>query len=103
MRHESKADILCGVVPAHKAIPAVLAEVLKKAPLCPEKVEFAWRAAVGPAMARVTRVSLDHAGVLHVTSSEPHWATEVKRSSKLILARLETMLGADVVRKLHAR
>jgi predicted nucleic acid-binding Zn ribbon protein len=88
---------------AYKIIPAVLAEVLKKAPLCSEKVEFAWRAAVGPAMARVTRVSLDGDGVLHVTSSEPHWATEVRRSSKLILARLETMLGAGVVRQLQAR
>jgi predicted nucleic acid-binding Zn ribbon protein len=91
------------VVPAYKVIPAVLAEVLKKAPLCPEKVEFAWRAAVGPAIARATRVSLDHDGVLQITSSEAHWKTEVKRSSKLILARLETMLGHGVVRRLHTR
>jgi predicted nucleic acid-binding Zn ribbon protein len=91
------------VVPAHKAIPAVLAEVLKKAPLCPEKVEFAWRAAVGPAVARVTRVRLDDDAVLHVTSSEAHWATEVKRSSKLILARLETMLGAGVISGVDVR
>lgn len=91
------------MVPAHKAIPAVLAEVLKKAPLCAEKVEFAWRAAVGPSIARVTRVSLSDDGVLHVISGEPHWTIEVKRSSKLILARLETMLGAGVVRQLQAR
>jgi predicted nucleic acid-binding Zn ribbon protein len=91
------------VVPAHKAIPAVLAEVLKKAPLCPEKVEFAWRAAVGPAVARVTRVRLDDDGVLHVASSEAHWATEVKRSSKLILARLETMLGPGVISGVDVR
>jgi predicted nucleic acid-binding Zn ribbon protein len=91
------------VVPAHKAIPAVLAEVLRKAPLCPEKVEFAWRAAVGPAMARVTHVTLGSDGVLHVTSREAHWNTEVKRSSKLILARLEALLGAGVVKRLHPR
>jgi predicted nucleic acid-binding Zn ribbon protein len=83
-------------------IPAVLAEVLKKAPLCPEKVEFAWRAAVGPALARATRVALHDDGVLHVTASERQWAIEVKRSSKLILARLETMLGTGVVRRLHS-
>jgi predicted nucleic acid-binding Zn ribbon protein len=81
----------------------VLAEVLRKAPLCPEKVDFAWRASVGPAMARVTRVSLDADGVLHVTSSDAHWRTEVKRSSKLILARLDAMLGAGVVRQLRPR
>jgi predicted nucleic acid-binding Zn ribbon protein len=91
------------VVPAHKLIPAVLAEVLEKAPLCPEKVDFAWRAAVGPAIARVTRVSLDDGGVLRVTSNDAHWKTEVKRSSKLILARLETLLGAGVVRRLDSR
>lgn len=88
------------MVPAHKVIPAVLAEVLRKAPLCPEKVEFAWRAAVGPAIARATSVSLDAEGLLHITSSDAHWMTEVRRSSKLILARLEAMLGAGVVKKI---
>ena len=91
-----------GVVPAYKVIPAVLADVLRKAPHCSEKVEFAWRAAVGPAVARVTRVTLTDDGVLHVTAREPHWATEVRRSSKLILARLETMLGAETVKKISA-
>ena len=88
------------MVPAHKVIPAVLAEVLRKAPMCPEKVEFAWRAAVGPAIARVTTVSLDASGVLHVTASEAHWTREVRRSAKLILARLDTMLGPGVVKKI---
>jgi predicted nucleic acid-binding Zn ribbon protein len=89
------------MVPAHTAIPRVLAEVLRKAPLCPEKVAFAWRAAVGPAVARVTHVSLDAEGVLHVGSSEAHWTTEVRRSSQLILARLEGLLGAGTVRKIR--
>ena len=89
------------MVPAHTAIPRVLAEVLRKAPLCPEKVEFAWRAAVGATVARVTAVRLDAEGVLHVTAKEPHWTTEVRRSSKLILARLGALLGEDVVRQLR--
>jgi predicted nucleic acid-binding Zn ribbon protein len=88
------------MVPAHTTIPRVLAEVLRKAPLCPEKVAFAWRAAVGPAVARVTTVSLDGEGVLHVASPDRHWATEVRRSSKLIVARLEGLLGAGTVRKI---
>lgn len=91
------------MVPAHKAIPAVLAEILRKAPLSPEKVEFAWRAAVGPAIARVTRVTLDEDGTLNVTATEPHWLAEVRRSSKLIRARLDMMLGSEVVKTLHAR
>lgn len=89
------------MVPAHSAIPRVLAEVLRKAPLCPEKVAFAWRAAVGPAVARVTAVTLDQEGVLHVRAKEPHWNTEVRRSSKLILARLAALLGDAVVRELR--
>jgi predicted nucleic acid-binding Zn ribbon protein len=54
-------------------------------------------------MARVTHVTLGSDGVLHVTSREAHWNTEVKRSSKLILARLEALLGAGVVKRLHPR
>jgi predicted nucleic acid-binding Zn ribbon protein len=94
------------VIRAHHIIPAVLSEVIRKAPLCPEKVDFAWRAAVGPAVERMTTVRLDDHGVLHVTA-DPQWAREVKRSSKLILSRLAGLLGDGVVKKLrtqeHAR
>jgi predicted nucleic acid-binding Zn ribbon protein len=89
------------VVPAHKAIPAVLADVLRKAPLSPEKVEFAWRAAVGASLARATTVKLDAEGVLHVSANEAHWGREVKRSSQLILARLDGLLGPAVVKSLR--
>ena len=89
------------MVPAHTAIPHVLAEVLRKAPLCPEKVAFAWRAAVGPAVARVTAVSLDADGVLRVTANDAHWGREIRRSSKLILARLEGLLGPGTVKSLR--
>jgi hypothetical protein len=91
------------VIRAERVIPAVLAEVIRKAPLCAEKVEFAWRSAVGAAMHRVTQVHLDDAGVLHVTAADAHWGKEVKRSSRLILTRLETLLGKDVVRRIAVR
>jgi predicted nucleic acid-binding Zn ribbon protein len=89
------------LIRADRLIPAVLADVIRKAPLCPEKVDFAWRAAVGSAVDRVTTVRLDDAGVLHVTAAEANWAREVRRSSRLILKRLEGLLGAGVVRKLR--
>lgn len=79
----------------------MLAEVVRKAPLCAEKVEFAWRSAVGPALDRVTTVRLDDRGVLHVSAPDAHWAREVKRSSKLIKARLEGMLGPDIVKRIE--
>jgi predicted nucleic acid-binding Zn ribbon protein len=91
------------MVRADRVIPAVLAEVIRKAPLCPEKVEFAWRSAVGAAVARVTRVRLDDQGVLHVMASDPQWGREVKRSSRLILTRLATLLGPQVAKSIHVR
>ena len=89
------------VIRADRVIPAVLAEIIRKAPLSPEKVEFAWRTAVGSAVERVTTVQLDDHGVLHVTAADAHWALEVKRSSKLILRRLAVLLGDGVVRKIR--
>ena len=89
------------MIRAQRLIPTVLTEVISKAPLCPEKVEFAWRFAVGPAVERATTVRLDETGILHVKASDAHWAREVKRSSKLILVRLETMLGRGTVKRIR--
>jgi hypothetical protein len=88
------------VIRAERVIPAVLAEVIRKAPLCPEKVDFAWRTAVGAVVDRVTKVRLDQDGVLHVTAADTHWTREVKRSSRLILGRLTSLLGAGVVKRI---
>jgi hypothetical protein len=38
--------------------------------------------------------------VLHVRAVDPHWAREVKRSSRLILSRMTILLGDGVVTKL---
>jgi predicted nucleic acid-binding Zn ribbon protein len=89
------------VIRAERVIPAVLAEVIRKSPLCPEKVDFAWSSAVGPAMKRMSSVRLDEHGVLHVTASDAHWAREIKRSRGLLLARLERMLGQGTVKRLE--
>ena len=80
-----------------RVIPNVLADVIRKAPLCPEKVAFAWAEAVGPALQRATTIRLDDKGVLHVTSAEAQWAREVKRSAGMIRARMERLLGPGVV------
>lgn len=90
------------VIRAADVIPSVLAEVIRKAPLTPEKVDFAWKHAVGPALERTTRVRLDEHGVLHVTPADAHWAREVRRASPLILKRLATMLGTGTVQKIKA-
>jgi predicted nucleic acid-binding Zn ribbon protein len=89
------------MIRAARIIPSVLSDVIRKAPLCQEKVDFAWRSAVGPAVARVTSVRLDAEGVLHVTAADASWSREVKRQSRLILSRLAALLGDDVVKRLR--
>ena len=79
---------------AERVLPALVA----RAPLTPEKVQFAWRVAVGPAIDRVTRVKL--AGATVVVTGERQWLKEIERSEALILRRLQRILGDHVVRAL---
>lgn len=88
------------MVPARNVLPGVVADIVRKAPLSAEKVSFAWRIAVGPAIARVTSVELTGAGRLQVAAADQHWAREVHRSTRVILARLASMLGPGVVKDL---
>ncbi len=85
--------------PLHHAIPDVLATVLRNAPLSAGKVAFAWRAAVGPAMARASAVSLSSDGVVEVTCSDDHWRREIRRSLPIIKQRLAALLGPDIVKQ----
>jgi predicted nucleic acid-binding Zn ribbon protein len=82
--------------PLSQAIPRAVAELLRDAPLSPGKIEFAWKTAIGPALARSTFVKLEGT-VLLVDAVSPQWAREVRRSSRIILSRLETLLGPGVV------
>ena len=88
--------------PLSQAIPKVLGELLRSTPNSPGKVEFAWRAVVGPAMGRVTRVRLE-GDVLIIEGDTPSWMREVSRSSALIVRRLNAMLGPDTVKRVITR
>ena len=87
------------MIPAQQVLPGALAAVLRKAPLTPEKVAFAWRTAVGPAVDRVTAIEL-RGRVVHVRAKDAAWQREVERSAALIRNRLNALLGNDVVRGL---
>ncbi len=87
------------VIPVHRFMPEALASLLRKAPLMPEKVAFAWRAAVGPAVDKATLVDL-HGHVLRVRAKDAAWQCEVERSAGLIRARLDALLGEGVVARL---
>ncbi len=82
-------------------MPAVVEEVIRKAPLTSEKVAFAWRMAVGPAIGNATSVRLGENGTLYVTSDSPAWTAAVRKSTSLIHIRLEGFLGAGTVKALH--
>ena len=81
-------------------MPAVVAEVVRKAPLTDEKVTFAWRLAVGPAVDRATRVHLDAQGTLHVKAEAPAWLDGVRQSVGLIRSRLAHYLGDTAVKRI---
>ena len=78
-------------------LPAAIAAILENAPLSDEKVAFAWRTAVGPAVAKVSTVELRD-GRLYVNVVDARWQREIEHSAGLIRSRLASMLGDGVVR-----
>jgi hypothetical protein len=88
--------------PLTHALPGALALLLHETPLSDGKVDFAWRAAVGPALARATKVKLERK-LLIVETTSLQWSREVARSSPMILERLQTLLGPDVVDRIEVR
>ncbi len=87
------------VVPVHSLLAPALAEILRRAPLSPEKVAFAWRQAAGATMERATRVELRD-GVLTVSTRDAAWAREVGRAIPTLRPRLDAVLGPGVVRRI---
>ena len=90
------------MLPLTHALPGALIELLRGSPISDGKVTFAWKAAVGPAIERVTNVKLDRR-VLLVETTSAQWSKEVMRSSPVILTRLQSLLGADMVERIEVR
>lgn len=88
------------MIPVNHVMPGALTEILRRAPLTPEKVAFSWRTAVGPAVDKVTTVAL-HDGVLYVRARDASWQREIQRSAALIRSRLDGLLGDRVVRRIE--
>jgi hypothetical protein len=85
-----------------QTLPGALAELLHAAPLSQGKVGFAWRAAVGAAVGKVTAVRLEGRELL-VDAATTAWAREVDRSAPVILMRLRTLLGDDAPTSISVR
>jgi len=90
------------MLPISAGLPGALVELLRGSPLSDGKVTFAWKAAVGPAIERVTNVKLERR-VLLVETPSAQWSKEVMRSSPVILKRLQSLLGVDVVKRIEVR
>src|SRR6185436_7315673 len=97
-----KSAILGAVIPVHQFMQQALATVLRKAPDSPDKIAFAWRAAVGAAVANVTAVEL-RGHVLRVQTRDAAWRREIERSAGIIRSRVNTLLSTTVVKTLDVR
>jgi hypothetical protein len=84
----------------HTVVPRALAELFRIGPMSQGKLDVAWRAAVGDALSRVSTVKLQMDGSVHVYPSDQRWQKELKRSSPVILQRLNMLLGANVVARI---
>jgi predicted nucleic acid-binding Zn ribbon protein len=82
-------------------MPAVVEDVVRKAPLTADKVTFAWRVAVGPAVGKASSARLGENGTLYITCDSPAWTAAVRKSTSLIHQRLETLLGAGTVKAIQ--
>ena len=84
------------MIAVRELMPESVLTAIREAPLTDEKVAFAWRFAVGPALARRTSAQLRD-GVLHVQAAETAWRREIERSRHVILPRVISVLGAEAV------
>ena len=88
------------VIKANQVIPGVVADIVRKAPLTDDKVAFAWRLAVGPALGKATRVRLADDGTLYVTAESKAWNDSIRASVGMIRSRLAHYLGDDVIKRI---
>jgi len=89
------------VIKANQVMPAVVGDVVRKAPLTDAKVAFAWRLAVGPAIAKATTVRLGSDGTLYLTAESKAWVDSVRDSIGIIRSRLAHYLGDHAVKRIH--
>jgi hypothetical protein len=76
---------------------SVLADMLERQPMSPGKLQFAWRAAVGPALARAAALEFQD-GRITAHAASVQWKKEIERSKPIIVERLRLLLGRDAVR-----
>jgi predicted nucleic acid-binding Zn ribbon protein len=67
------------------------------------RVQVAWGAAAGAAIAAAASPTAERDGVLTVTCSAAVWAQELELIAPMLLERLNESLGEDLLHKLRCR
>lgn len=83
--------------PIQPIMSDVVARLVRPAPLSIEKVLFAWRLAVGSALARATVVRLRPDGSLFVQLQDERWRPELELAIPVVRDRMASALGAGVL------
>ena len=91
------------MISARECVPTAVGLILRRQPLSPGKVRFAWHATVGDAMANATTVELDPDGTLRVAARTEHWRKETVRSIGVIKRRMAELLGRGTVIRVTTR
>lgn len=84
--------------PLASVLPFAVRRLLRFGEMSQGKLDFAWKAAVGPAIERVTEVCLTDEGTLEVRATDPAWRRELKHSQAMILGRMQELLGSESVK-----
>jgi predicted nucleic acid-binding Zn ribbon protein len=77
-----------------------LRHLLDSQPLSSAKVTFAWRMAAGATLARAASAEWREDGTLVVTAATRAWLQELRRARPVLTERLESLLGAGVIKQL---
>jgi hypothetical protein len=91
------------MIAVQRVLPDTLSEIIRRQPLTQAKVDFAWRTAVGPALARASSARLDGNGTLRVRTDDDRWTREIERARDVIRARLDRLLCDDLKRVVVGR
>ncbi len=87
--------------PLAMAMEGLTATIAPATPLA--RVQGAWAEAAGQAVAEAARPTAERSGVLTVTCTAAVWAQELSLMAVDLLARLNAVLGEEVVRELRCR
>ncbi len=83
------------------AMESLTATIAPATPLA--RVQGAWAQAAGAAVAEAARPTAERSGVLTVTCAAAVWAQELSLMAVEVLARLNAVLGEELVRELRCR